>query len=543
MQDEEAIAALDLSSHASILAVSTSSKVKIFQLRPRAGRIKVQKLEVIQEIAGSGAKAIQFSPDQKWLALIRVDDSVQLYRITKSEEKRNSPRFLPTEVPLKRLPRDPVKTNYQYGTLGKYNRSITRIAFSADSRILAVADLSGFLDTWVLEGYEDLSQDSDDLEINSRSRRNSLNQDSDDDSDDEEHPTVILGQHWIRNPSASLLIKLPTSPLILSFRPTSTQSSKAATNGSLAVHPTRHTPHPHSHDLPNGEDRLFVMTAEHQMYEFNVLAGKLSDWSQRNPASRLPQEFRTLKDRAMGLVWDTRSQNQRVWLYGVAWLWMFDLSQDLPAFDGGDNTVSITNGDHGNKQLKRKRFSESEDDDSPARPRSDTGAGSKMAKTKIGLGIGPSICIIDREGKRKIQAATLPQEPTSESDEEDDSDLANENDSIPVSLQANARSKSQQRRKADGEKLHIDEDANTDDETRMLKARGLERPFQWHTYKYRPILGIVAIGGETDDEATAEGKDGLDNGSPLGVEVALVERPLWDVSLPPQFHGDHEWKQ
>jgi U3 small nucleolar RNA-associated protein 4 len=45
----------------------------------------------------------------------------------------------------------------------------------------------------------------------------------------------------------------------------------------------------------------------------------------------------------------------------------------------------------------------------------------------------------------------------------------------------------------------------------------------WHTFKYRPILGIVPIG---------------DRSTPL--EVVLVERPPWDLDLPPRFVGSHE---
>ena len=56
-------------------------------------------------------------------------------------------------------------------SLGAYRRSINRVIFSANTRILVAGDLSGHLDSWVLEGYEDMtfgegrvnhSDDSDD---------------------------------------------------------------------------------------------------------------------------------------------------------------------------------------------------------------------------------------------------------------------------------------------------------------------------------------------------------------------------------------------
>jgi U3 small nucleolar RNA-associated protein 4 len=48
----------------------------------------------------------------------------------------------------------------------------------------------------------------------------------------------------------------------------------------------------------------------------------------------------------------------------------------------------------------------------------------------------------------------------------------------------------------------------------------------WHTYKYRPIMGIVPIGSERAE-----------------LEVVLVERPTWDMDLPPRYYGDQDWEK
>ena len=56
-------------------------------------------------------------------------------------------------------------------------------------------------------------------------------------------------------------------------------------------------------------------------------------------------------------------------------------------------------------------------------------------------------------------------------------------------------------------------------------------PPHWHTFKYRPILGIVPLG------TAAEGGEGGTG----RVEVALVERPLWEMELPARYQGDQEW--
>jgi U3 small nucleolar RNA-associated protein 4 len=57
----------------------------------------------------------------------------------------------------------------------------------------------------------------------------------------------------------------------------------------------------------------------------------------------------------------------------------------------------------------------------------------------------------------------------------------------------------------------------------------------WHTYKYRDILGIVPLGGGSGDVLEEEDQ------SPSGIlEVAVVERPMWDVELPGRYLRDYE---
>jgi U3 small nucleolar RNA-associated protein 4 len=49
--------------------------------------------------------------------------------------------------------------------------------------------------------------------------------------------------------------------------------------------------------------------------------------------------------------------------------------------------------------------------------------------------------------------------------------------------------------------------------------------YWWHTYKYRPIMGVVPIDGDA------------------GLEVVLVERPMWEMELPPRYFGDQDWEK
>ena len=512
--------------------------MRIFGLRLKSGVLKVKKFELAEtctDLSRREAKLIQFSPDAKWLATIGADNSIHIYRRSKTEEDRKSPVFLPISVQLKRLRRDTFNTKAKDISLGNYNRSINRLTFSADSRILAVSDISGFLDTWVLEGQEDYAQGS---YQQSNTADDADNSDSSDEEDSVEGDSSVttFGEHWIRNPVASLITKLPANPLILTFRPSSTQATATFSNGLSGVHPTRHNPHPESHDLPKGEDRLFVLTAENQIYEFNVLSGTISDWSRRNPTSSLPQEFRDLKDRAKGAIWDLRHQHERIWLYGVSWLWMFDLSRDLPTLDHGHESAYVINGMSKELSLKRKRCDNSKAS-TASRPQIDTGAGSKICNTELGIGIGRKMWKVDGGNGGARQWINLDAEQDIVSDEEGGYFLNSESEQALVKLRrGNIRSSDH----ISNRRVENSTDANTseNDDTGFVENGDGKRLAYWHTYKYRPILGIVPLRAGTDDAAAED--EGNDN-SGSGPEVALVERPLFDVDLPPRYFGNQEW--
>ena len=536
-QGDESISSADISSDGTNLAVATMAEIRVFNLRFKSGVLKVQKLEKMQTFADLSkrqAKMIQFSPDTKWLATIGADDSVQLYRRSKMDKDKISPVFLQTSVELKRLGRDTSNKKAEYASLGSYNRSINRLAFSADSRILAVSDISGFLDTWVIEGHEDLTQGIG--EESNPAGAADKSDSSDEEGSEDDSRTIILGERWIRNPAGSLLTKLPAAPLVLSFRPSTEQATGNLMNGNIGIHPTRRNPHPHSHDLPNGEDRLFVLTAENQIYEFNVLSGKISDWSRRNPTSSLPQEFRDLRDRAKSAVWDVRGQNERIWLYGVSWLWMFDLSRDLPPVENEQKDANGTKGNNKEVSLKRKREYDHEESIAD-RPRIDSGAGSKVPSAELGLGIGSKIIKTNGVDATAGQSVNLDTEQDLFSEDEGGYVLPNKSDQALVKLRRGNIARNEHMANGHVEKS-TDVDTSENDDTRIAKMRDGKRPAYWHTYKYRPILGVVPLGGETGDEA-AVGEEHDDLLS--GLEVALVERPLFDVDLPPRYFGNQEW--
>lgn len=514
------------------------AEIRGFRLRLKSGKLKVQRLKKSPTSADLGkrqAKIVQFSPDARWLATIGADNSVQLYRRLETGGKKSTLDFLLKSVELKRLHRDTSDKKANDASLGSYIRSINRLTFSADSRILAVSDVSGFLDTWVIKGHEDLTQTNDKESNLADTADMSVSSDGED-SEEEVNRTVIFGEQWIRNPAAPLLTKLPAAPLVLTFRPSTSQATKTLTNNSIGVHATRHNPHPHPHDLPNGEDRLFVLTAENQIYEFHVLSGKMSDWSRRNPTSSLPQEFRDLRDGAKSAVWDVRGQIQRIWLYGVSWLWMFDLSRDLPFVNNEHKALCITNDVRKEVSLKRKREG-NEEESTANRPRIDTGAGSKILSAELAIGIGRKMREINGADGMAGKWITLEAEQDLSSDEDGGYVLANEADQALIKLRRGNLDTDRHMTNASVENS-TSTDTSEKDDARATKMRDGERPAYWSTYKYRPILGIVPLGGDTGDEAAVSGED---DDSLSGLEVALIERPLFDVDLPPRYFGNQEW--
>ncbi|KAL8803798.1 MAG: hypothetical protein Q9200_006069 [Gallowayella weberi] len=557
LQGDESITSVDISKEGSLLAVSTLSEIKVFRLRDKVdSTISLRKVDLPSDIGHIGANIVQWSPDGRWLLLVTSDSQMQVVRVAQHEESRHIPRFLPKTVHLKRLPRKMVPFNYLHGSLGAYDRSICRVAFSADSRIVVVGDLSGYLDTWVLEGQQDLTQNPP---ITSPNDDDTSSTSSTDESESEDHPTLVYAQQWKHSPTSHLTPKLPSGPLIMSFRPAmpSPPVSATLTNGNTQLHPTRHNPYPHSQELTSGEHRLFVFTSEHRMYEFDILAGKLSDWSRRNPKSVLPKEFRSIRDRAMGCIWHlaphspTTTGRQRIWLYGATWLWMFDLGQDLPKpapDEESDSDVAHSKGPSQRRKRKREKVNQNKEvenatkqdgeNSSPQKHRRerDTGAGSKVPTHELSTGVGRKMRKICGPERGDVKFIHLNREVSPESgEEEDEQEGEAEVDRALVNLRRG------------GEVAMVNGDVT--EATRVPKQSKQSPPY-WGTFKYRPILGIVPIGGEEDDDEYAlaeEHRKGQGErrrkGREKGVEVALVERPMFEVDLPGRFYGDQEWSE
>lgn len=597
------------------------SEIKAFALTEREddrSLLQVNKLEVPSHFSKSGAKELAISPDGKWLCLVRPDSTICIVGINDDADVPGRPRISSQVRRLYRVQRHLSRGKLHHGTLGAYDRTVRCLAFSSDSKILACGDLAGFIDAWVLKEVT-ASLTNGDLGDDKSPNADS----SDDSSDGEEEGTRSPGPRWVRPSLDSPMPRLKAGILLISFRPSLTSQPKPLTNGTHQ-NSSLHTP-------SSSDDRLVVLTAEHHLFEFNLLQGTLTHWSRRNPKEYLPKEFTIIKDRAMGALWDIGSGKERLWLYGPNWLWMFDLSRDFPApriAEGEEKAAatsdnSVAKGQTPSKKRKRREHL----DDKIKQP--NTGAGDRMPLSQTDIGLGRKMRKVTGDDGSTAQWVPLEQpKPIDYSQVDDDDDdigidhfdsstksiLANyrrehaeshgtrdhahdDEDSddsdqdvkavqashsssakplpspsapstttssqiaVAVVIPAESHSRSQSPKKqpssrqngpshsddveivgassthmqklpdTDGDNDDDDEDDTSPPSTKKSEGNKITTTGRqwWHTFKYREILGMVPL-----SSAGEEQPDGA------GLEIAVVERPMWDVALPGRYVRDYE---
>jgi U3 small nucleolar RNA-associated protein 4 len=490
LQGAENITSASITQDGGLLAVSTTSSVKLFQLiRPQPGAGASLRIRKVDMPAVTGTRNVRLSANGNWLSAVSATNEIQLVRIIRTEDASEAPRALNKLQHLDRLSRDDSPETQLRGPSGPYERSIAHAEFSADGKVFAVVDLAGFVDTWVIEGHEDSTAPEIDITDSAPAAT------ADDESDVEESETreqiIFLGQHWIPNPSGHLIPRLDSTPVLLSFQPISNDTTRPQPNGNPAVHPTRHNPHPLSHELPTIDYRLLLVSAEHQLYLFDIMAGRLSEWSRRNPPSSYPHEYQQLDLPAKGCIWDVSEAQQRIWLYGEKWLFMFDLARDF----------SISGADNGAFSKKRKRNGYKES----------SGAGEAIPQSEVPVTKMRKFDSSKNNEAEKAQWTDVNTTGLVNNNDEDDEEDTNQ----PLAILR--RGSTQEGQQVNGHMTNVEEGGE------VLDSQTSSEPW-WHTFKYRPILGMLAIGGTTQQ-------------SP---EVVLVERPSWDLDLPPRFVGSHE---
>ena len=522
LTSDENITSAHISSDGNALAVSTSTEVKVFALRVRtvADRvvIKVRTVETSEMLQEMGARFVKFSPDNQWLSVVNTHGNIYVSKLIHDSGR------LGIQGPLVRLhrPSRPTTHGSQVAdtALGKYRRTIISVAFSFDSRVLAIGDISGCIDSWVLEGHEEDEADAAPVQSNGHLSDNESDDSSDDSSDDEALGPIIQGQRWIRAPH--VLPSLGSPVLVLSFRPPKDQSNSRP-SGDVTLHPTRHTPHPHSHELPIQDDRLFAMTAEHHIAEFEITKGRLSDWSRRNPATYLPASFTVIKDRVMDCVWHVTADHDRLYLYGSTWVFMFDMSKDLPEQKvvgklGHHEVIQPANGGLGKRKWPA----------SPAAKVRNSGAGDAMHLRESYVGHGGKL--------KKFKGGVQSDENIHSIDLGHQQSLSWEDDGDDYQGSGLATL----RRQSPGESRHEGTSGDTEvadkDGTQGSKFAGDEEstssPNWWHSFNYRLILGIAPLDTCGDAKTREQGN----------VEVAIVERPIFNIDLPPRYDGGQDWE-
>lgn len=455
------IASAAINQEGTLLFVSTATDVKAFSLEhnhpAKPSDVKLSAIELPAKLSQLGATQVKLSPDGQWLLAVQEGSRVLMANI--QSEGASTETFTPS-IKLQRLSRlrRRIPRYIQNGGLGSYDRSITQITFSADSKMVATADLAGYIDTWALRGHEKNLQSGENTETIDDAASASSDSDS---SDEEDEGAVDMQDRWIRNPNAKLLPKLPSSPVVLSF--------------------SDYVP---GHESPaeakeEGIDDyiLTAITSSWNVLAFNPRHGALTPWSRRHPRKALPAPVQDLLDLPKGIVW----QGARMWVYGVSFLLMLDMGQDLPKpsdVDSGDLQL-LTQGN------KRKRTGHT------------TGAGGKMERDNL----APHQ--VRKHGADEqyedIDVVEAPQLDESDSD-----------DDMPD---------------AGGELSKLRSKPNSSDAVVQSTESTKDEPKKWWiTYKYRPILGIVPI--------DTSGQD---------LEVALVERPTWEMDMPEKYFAGDEW--
>lgn len=465
VQGDANITSCSISRDGSILIVSTATAIKAFHLTipnlELGEQLKIRKMSIPSIIENAGAAQVQISPDGRWLSWIEEGSQVRIAKIT-LEDSGFSIQQRPAK--LTRLRRD-IPKHVRLGGLGNYERHIAHITFSPDSKILATADLAGYVDTWILreDGVQNGAASAED--------------DSASSSDEEDAPQS--GPLWVRNPKASLIPKLAHAPVALSF-------------SDDIVAPVLRD------EGEEGPDDyiLLAVTATSRIYTFNPLEGSLTKWSRRNAVWKLPEEIRSTRDLIKGVVW----AGSRVWMYGVSFVFMIDLTSDFSEQELGGSK----------KNRKRKRGA-------------DSGAGSKTETGTLAPQPVRTLVAGDNKENQWVYVEMADAEPQADgTGDEDENDEAEE-----------------QTGGEELEKLRKREQVGrSEGEEGAPPGVKEQRKSWWHTYKYRPILGIAPL----QDVSGEDRSNGVNGSSKKAgtqkIEVALIERPKEDIAMPERYVED-----
>jgi U3 small nucleolar RNA-associated protein 4 len=537
LKDEHHIQSAQLSRDGRLIIASTSKAVRLFQVRRSVvdgiSIVRSRPVQLPTPLQDHGARHVGISPDGRWLFAVRFDSTVIVVKLLTGSDAKSAPTIHATVARL-----SPTSGDDDDERFGNYVNQISTVRMSADSRVLVIGDLSGHITAWTLEGHEDTLTTLDaSMDATSNSSSSDSSSSDSDDDEDEDSPT-IHAQRWSR---VATFPRLDSSILSLCIRQvgpssnTSPHSPKQPTN--IAVHPTRHNPHPLANEHPTPNTTILALTATHSLVELSVTTGKLTDWSRRNPSSLLPVRFRNIRDRAV----DMFLHSNRLWMYGCSWVYMFDLSHDFPipstAPDSSEGISATANG------KKRKRGS------AATTATKGTGAGSRILNHRkrpvSGLAAPTGIKYKGEQGVLEVVDLEGRMAPV----EDDDALGEEEGVGALVRLRRDEHTEANgEHRKRGGMKVSaLNGDADADN----LE----EGPTEYGTFRYRAIFGICVLGNDSDglDLPTQDETHVMANGDvnmhddvaqqPRGktIEVVIVERPMYDVPQSARFDGGQDW--
>jgi U3 small nucleolar RNA-associated protein 4 len=295
LQGEENIADAALSPDGSYIAVVTTAELRIFKISITSKDSNRYHVQRITTTKSAGGRLVKFSSDGKWLVVVSNANEVKLARFVVEDE---------IGLNFQNLNRLFRQDKRQTESLGDYIRTINRICFSADSKMLAVSDLAGYIDSWVLTETESILPKQ-----NGASKHNGHMTDSDSESEPEDE-AVFDHFTWKPNPASEDLPQLDSPAIAISFRGVNSSKTETQTLGN--------------------NTELFVLTANHHIREFDLSTGSFTEWSKRNPRNVLPEAFQSVRDRGMGLLWNP---NGWLWVYGAQWVFGLDTTVDHKAED------------------------------------------------------------------------------------------------------------------------------------------------------------------------------------------------------------------
>jgi U3 small nucleolar RNA-associated protein 4 len=530
--------------------------------------LQIKDVKLPRQITDDGARNVSLSPDLRWLSIIRPGNDTYLAKLSVTDT--DAGKDVQVNPKLLRLQRSSGRTQtlrgINQGTLGDYDRTIRTVTFSSDSRLFATGDLAGFVDSWVLE---DVSEQA----TKKLASGNTSSDDESSDDDDDDIEKVLDGERW------KLLAAMPclhSGIIFMSFRPAT---------------------------KPTTEDRLLLLTSRHQLTEYEVLSGKFSDWSQRNPKSCLPEEFIGLKDRAIGGVCDVFQGLPKLLLYGPSWMWMFDLTHDFPsqsvdvddikrgtagatgAAQGGTSDAALAielvqaamgkrkrdnDNDNEHEELDRDEFDANGDENEHWRRKYNSGAGDLIPKSQAMVSMGTKMRKItgNRQNSKQqwidVEKHRLHQHQDDEEAEEGDShpffvngepDFARLRRQIANDPTTNEDSTETPKKMTNGTVFNSPatngasfavvinkstQNPEQQQQQQLTSTQGLDsKPTTifWHSYKFRDILGVLPLGSASHIDVVSSSST---TSTQKSVELAVIERPMWDMELGERYVKDYE---